>query len=213
MPIREPIRPGAIPDLTGKRFERSVVLKLDGIKNNRSYWICKCDCGATFSSRSDQLKSGDTKSCGCYNYDRVRTHGLKKTPEYKAWQSMRQRCENPNDCNYRLYGAIGIKVCHRWKRFENFIQDMGFRPSRDHSIDRINNDGDYKPSNCRWATRIEQANNRCTNLFVEYLGVKKSLTSWARDFGLRPGLVWIRVSRLGWEIERALTTKSGRPKF
>ena len=121
-------------------------------------WVCKCDCGNRVELTDRVILGGKTKSCGCDHH--WKTHGQSDTVEYQTWRSMLKRCENPKYHNYRLYGGRGVKVCERWHQFENFFADMGPRPSDKHSIDRINNDGNYEPGNCRWATWSEQRLNQ-----------------------------------------------------
>jgi hypothetical protein len=134
-------------------------------------------------------------------------HGMIKTPEYFTWRGMRQRCENPNCRNFPRYGARGIKVCERWiESFTNFFSDMGPRPSNQHSLDRIDNDGDYAPANCRWATRLEQMNNREINKLITHDGVTLPISEWARIKSIRRDTLHNRIFRLGWSSERALTT-------
>jgi hypothetical protein len=124
--------------------------------------------------------------------------------EYDAWHMCIQRCENPNNPGYKTYGARGIRVCHRWHSFENFFADMGPRPSPRHSIDRIDNDGDYEPGNCRWATPAEQARNRRTNRMIEFGGRTMCISDWAAEIGISCGSLMRRLDL--WGVERALTT-------
>lgn len=127
----------------------------------------------------------------------------KKTTEYSIWTGMKYRCNNPKDTQYHKYGARGIKVCERWlKDFTAFLSDMGYRPSLRHSLDRIDNDGDYSPENCRWATLEEQANNKRDTLWFTYNGETKCLMDWVKHFNVDYNLFKSRVTR-GWDLERA----------
>jgi hypothetical protein len=148
-------------NLAGQIFGRLTVEKCDGRRNNKTYWSCRCSCGTVKSVRADGLKCGDYVSCGCKKIDQLTIHGKTKTPEFKAWCSMIERCYTPTHRNFRNYGARGINVCSSWLNdFSQFLADVGPRPSDKHSLDRIDNDGDYTPSNVRWATAKVQANNR-----------------------------------------------------
>lgn len=152
----------------GERYNRWTIIKevepiIGKNKNIIRYFECKCDCGKTKKVRLSMMRSGQSKSCGCLiteTQKRIRTtHGRYGTLEYKSWQSMKERCSNPKNNKWDLYGGRGINVCERWVNFSNFFEDMGPRP-KGTTIDRINPDGNYEPSNCRWATIEEQNRNR-----------------------------------------------------
>lgn len=154
-------------DLTGQRFERWRVLRrARGREHGRSYWLCLCLCSRKRIVHGSSLVQGTSKSCGCLTREttHLRTykhgHSNPHTPTYRTWCDMRRRCTNPNRSDAYLYSARGIKFCKRWNNFANFLADMGVRPGRGYSIDRINNDGNYEPSNCRWATAHEQRMNQ-----------------------------------------------------
>ncbi len=138
-------------------------------------------------------------------------HGCRYTFEYSTWCKMKARCNNPNAINYSRYGGRGITICERWENsFDNFIDDMGWSPSPDHSIERIKNDLGYFKENCRWATRVEQANNKRNNLMVEFDGRVQTLTLWCRELGLKYHIVRQRIYRNHWTVERAFTTRTTR---
>lgn len=164
-------------DITGRRFGKLIATRFShleaprkGRQGRRHVWLCICDCGIETKIRKENLTSGNSTSCGCGKYVGLdaMTHGYSKhrlaggeNPKfYRTWSMMLDRCRNPRNKSYKYYGGRGIRVCERWHTFENFLADMGQRPSGQHSIDRINNDGDYEPDNCRWATQIEQRHNR-----------------------------------------------------
>jgi hypothetical protein len=154
-------------DLTGRKYCRLIVIGLSGKKNktNHLLWTCKCVCGKLIECAGTSLNSGNTKSCGCLANElssiRNHKHGDINSKEYRAWFNAKQRCTNPKNNRYKDWGGRNIKMCDRWlNSYENFLSDMGRAPTKRHSIDRINNDGDYEPSNCKWSTPYEQANNK-----------------------------------------------------
>jgi len=133
------------------------------------------------------------------------THGQSYSSEYRIWHNMRTRCRNPKSPNFHRYGGRGISVCARWNRFANFFEDMGPRPSSEHSLDRYpNNDGNYEPGNCRWATRDEQNRNKLGNRYVEFCGRRMIVSDWARELGIGPVCLSDRLNR-GWSVEKAFT--------
>lgn len=180
-------------ELIGKKFGRWTVIG-EAEKTYQSYsrWICKCECGSIKSVSGHILNNGNSTSCGCYNKEVLRSHAThghsrndRKSPEYVSWTCMKTRCYRSNYHQYKDYGGRGIKVCDRWlgdKGFYNFLEDMGNRPSMKHSLDRFpNNDGDYEPGNCRWATKRQQFEGRRNAILLEYNGQKMMLAEWGRE--------------------------------
>jgi hypothetical protein len=156
-------------NLKGQSFGRWIVLSEDNSKSGgKLKMLCGCVCGVKKLVRADHLRSGGSRSCGCLNLESIKerstSHGLSGTPEYKIWSKMKTRCLNKNNDKYHRYGGRGISVCDKWlSSVEAFVDDMGERPSIRHSIDRINNNGNYEPKNCRWATHTQQMRNRNFN--------------------------------------------------
>lgn len=206
-------------DLTGQRFGRLTVVKRGKNKSYRAVtWLCICDCGNETIVASIALRTGRTTSCGCYSREvnlKMKTkHGHAKrgniSPEFYTWTGMISRCTNPNEPEFKNYGERGINVCDRWlNSFENFLEDMGERPSKKHSIDRVDNDGDYEPDNCRWATIKEQSNNTRRNIYITIDGVTKTLTQWCRFYGVNPVTANWRIKN-GWPSEKAVKEPGNR---
>lgn len=203
--------PKHFKELTGQVFGRLRVLEFNSIgRGGKALWNCVCECGNTTTVYSDKLRRGCTKSCGCLKLNVNRSHGMHKSPEYTAWAAMKSRCTNPKTVGYHNYGGRGISVCERWlNSFEAFISDMGKRPSSKHSIDRIDNDGNYEPGNCRWTVMIVQRNNTRLNVRVEFRGENLTLSEWGRRFGVSSTMIARRI-RNGWPIEQAMITPSER---
>lgn len=202
-------------DLSGRRFGRLTVLhRYDGPSSDVK-WVCKCDCGNTTNSFRTHLKTGKSQSCGCLRSELTskraatgdirRTHGMRRTPEYGVWCAMRRRCENPKVDRYPQYGGRGIKVCERWKRFENFISDMGQRPDPSFSIERRDNNGNYEPANCKWAKNEEQTYNKRTTRLLDYKGRKLTVQQASEIAGTPRANIFSRLY-LGWSVEQAIET-------
>lgn len=207
-------------DLTGKRFGRLTVMEISETKDWDIYWKCVCDCGNTTNVLSAKLRSGKTKSCGCLRteklVDRTKKHGLRHNRIYSIYCTMKARCYNPNNNEYHNYGGRGIKICDKWlsedgaKNFADWAYANGYDENADYgecTIDRINVDGDYEPSNCRWATMKQQMNNTRYTVFLTYNGETKSAAEWSEITGVRQGLLTERKRR-GWSdkdcIERPI---------
>ncbi len=196
-------------ELTGQRFHLLTVVQRSATKPNQ--WDCRCDCGTEWTVHGPSLVSGNTGSCGCWGRSilgkNTKTHGRRHTPEYESWASMIQRCTNPNNPSYPRWGGRGITVCRRWRQsFAAFDADMGPRPSLKHSIDRVDNHGNYTPKNCRWATPHEQSRNTSRNLILVLHGRAQILSDWARELNIGQSTLWRRLNIHGWSVERTLTT-------
>ena len=194
-------------DLVGQRFGMLVVLHRSACGVNRrrhKMWDCLCDCGRTISYVGYRLGKHKRPSCGCVASRQ--THGGTHRREYVVWKGMRVRCTKPWAINYPLYGGRGITICDRWRNsFQAFLDDMGPRPSADHSIERIDNDRGYEPGNVRWATRVEQGRNKRSNHLVTVGDETLPVSAWAERAGMNPRLIRERLAR-GWEPARAIST-------
>lgn len=208
-------------DLTGQQFGRLTVLEHKGRDENRNqFWLCKCECGNEKIIRSANLKSGNTKSCGCLNNEMLPKrsksnikHGMCNTRIYNIWSGLKSRCNYKGNDSYQSYGARGIKVCKEWEK--DFISFYDWAMQNDYndnlSLDRIDNNGDYEPGNCRWATEIEQKNNTSYNTVLDYRGEKLTMAEIARKYNVNYDMFIRRIQR-GWDIERAINEPSKRRK-
>lgn len=198
-------------DLTGQRFGKLEVLSMEGVDKYRSAkWLCKCDCGNTCVVTSNNLRRGQTQSCGCLRVEKASstaTHRMSRSRIYRIWCDMKNRCYNPNVPNYHNYGGRGIKVCNEWLDPTTFIawaNESGYADNL--TIERIDIDGDYEPSNCKWITLKEQQWNKTTSKYITIDGETKCLREWCEQFGMNYRTVHHRIKYLGWEPKKALTT-------
>lgn len=196
----------------GTRFGRLIILHQTEAGKHPT-WMCRCDCGTEKEILFESMQSGKTQSCGCLNIEKIKERMTKhgenrvgqRTPEYDAWAHIKTRTTNKNYREFHLYGGRGITMAKRWLNcFENFLEDMGRRPSKDHSIDRIDNNKGYTPKNCRWATEVEQQNNRRDNVLMTFKGETMSVSAWGRKLGIIPSVLFARIKRWG-KIDRVLT--------
>ena len=189
----------------GDRFGRWTVVA-EAPRRHGKRWLCQCECGTKREIFETPLRAGRSKSCGCYRDEVAVKHGeaSAKSVEYRIWADMKNRCSNPKNDAFKHYGARGIVVCHRWLSYENFIADMGCRPSGQHTIERLDNNGPYSPDNCRWATRDVQARNTRQNIKLTFNGITQCASDWADQFNMNRGTLLWRIHS-GWSVDRALT--------
>jgi len=191
-----------INEIGNKYGSLTVIDNAQNDRHGKTHFLCKCKCGTVKSVSSTYLRSGRTKSCGCLMGSRRETYGRSRSPEYRAWSRLQRRCNNPKDEKYKDYGGRGISVCDRWvDNFNNFFMDMGPRPSNNHSIDRIDNDGNYCKENCRWATDEQQRANKRINynaVLYTYKGRKMSIRKWSKFLNINyQTLYWrLRVAKM-----------------
>ena len=186
--------------IVGKRFGRLRVVEFSHIKNRASYWKCICDCGNEKIIYRGALTSGDTISCGCFHKEHNAEYGFKhgktNTKLYSVWSGMIQRCTNCKASNYKRYGGRGIRVYDEWREnfisFHDWAMENGYEEGL--SLDRINNEGNYEPSNCRWVTIKQQQNNMRTNHVVEYNGIKHTIAEWARILNVNHETLRYRIN-------------------
>jgi len=192
----------------GQVFGRlSVVAVVSKAAHGKTVLKCMCSCGKETQTTVQCLLRGWTKSCGCLRRGGGtgnRTHGMCSSITYVSWRSMVQRCTNRRNPRYHDYGGRWITVCDGWLKFENFYKDMGPRPSKDHSLDRKDNDGPYCKDNCRWATKKEQNNNQRNSRLVTHSGETRTVSQWAASVGMHTSVL-VRRLNLGWTMDKALT--------
>lgn len=202
---------GKFVDLTGKRFGRlTVVDRAPNDRRHHAMWECKCDCGNTTIIYAYNLVNGHTISCGCFarkkNSDIHSTHRMSKSRLYGIWSDMKDRCQREANPRFSDYGGRGIAVCDEWQTFEPFYKwAMANGYSDNLSIDRRDNNGDYCPENCWWATDIEQANNTRVNRLISCFGETHTLAEWSRIYNIHPTTISKRI-KIGWPVEKALST-------
>lgn len=188
-------------EIMGQKYGLLTVTALaDRDEHGKTQVECLCECGKTGVFKTNAIRSGHTKSCGCNYRKHGHSVGHTKTKEYTAWACMHDRCRNPRAREFKYYGARGIKVCEEWGTFKKFFEDMGFSPPGT-SIERIDNNKGYSKENCKWATKKEQMANRRNTIWIEIGGVKKPLDVWAQEKGFKDGVVYSRYRR-GWPISK-----------
>lgn len=194
--------------MTGQRFGRLLVLSYSHTEKKASFWNCRCDCGKLVTPRRGGLMSGDNISCGCYTKERLTTHGMEGTRFYRAWRGMIARCNDKNRDSYNRYGGRGIKVCDEWLHsFETFRDDMQEGYTDKLQLDRIDTDGNYEKSNCKWSTPKENSNNKSNNRYITIEGETLTLTQWCRRYNANYFNVWALIDR-GHEPQEALAKHS-----
>lgn len=197
-------------NIEGQKFGRLLVTRYAGKRREATIWECQCDCGESVSVTAGNLMSGHTQSCGCIRREvsatRPRPKLNRHRQTFRAWRSMKDRCQNPNSERFEDYGGRGITVCQQWlDSYEAFLADMGECPSAEHSIDRKQNDGNYEPGNCRWATAEEQCNNRRNNVRFSFYGMDKTVSEWSRISQVKISTILERLGR-GWAPRDAVWT-------
>ena len=188
-------------DMTGQRFGCITAIRIArNAVSGKLKWLCRCDCGSEFVTCGGKVRSGEVKTCPKCSKERVRgsrvKHGMRKSAEHRIWSHIKSRCFNPNVPEFRNYGGRGITMCLRWaESFEAFISDMGLRPSADLSIDRIDNEGNYEPGNCRWASKKTQANNTRANRKIQIGDETRNMSQWADSIGACREVIYKRIKR------------------
>lgn len=201
-----------IVDLTGQRFGKLIVIELNGRSNDNIYWLCQCDCGQIKSVFAGSLMKGTSKSCGCLKKELKTIHGYCKSKLYKKWESMKQRVNNPNNIRYKNYGSRGIRIYNEWQEFipfRDWALESGYTDNL--TLDRIDVNGNYCPTNCRWITNKEQQNNKTNNINIVYNNKTQTLKQWSEELGMRYSMLLWRIHN-NWSIDKAFTTPTAKRK-
>ena len=200
----------------GEKHNRLTIIKQVAHRNSGPRYLCQCECGNRLEvNYHDLLKPyGGTKSCGCYRKERVTKHGHTNSRIYRIYAGMKSRTSNPNFPEYKNYGGRGIRICEEWEKSFNAFYEWALKNgySDNLSIDRIDVNGNYEPSNCRWSTSSEQMNNTRRTIFLTYRGQTRPIKEWAKRIGVNHATLYARVCVYGWDAEKALTTPIRRRK-
>lgn len=201
-----------IDDLTGRKFGKLTVIEKAESRDGHAVWLCECECGNKKEVRASCLKKGETKSCGCLlgvvMGDRLRTHGIgNENRLYRIWTGIKTRCYNPKHKTYELYGKRGIRMCDEWKKSFIAFRDLAIMNGYSDSLtlDRIDVNGNYEPSNCRWATSKQQNNNKRNNSYITYKGETRTASEWSEITGIKE-LTLASRKRKGWSGEECIET-------
>lgn len=193
----------------GEKYNSLVVLGEAAKRGEKRYVKCLCDCGGETIVRLTHIRSGQIKTCGCGRSHR-KTHGMSRSPEFKSWLHMKERCHKEDNPQYHNYGGRGVEVCSEWRDdFQAFYDHIGPKPSPELTVDRVDNDGNYEPGNVRWASRQQQCRNFRCNTLLTYDGRTQCIVEWAEELGVNRGTLQTRLQR-GWSTERALTQPTGK---
>jgi len=199
----------SVGDKYGRLTIREIFKRPTGNKGRVIKYVkCKCDCGGESITTITHLRDGRTQSCGCYLMERLIKHKMCSTPEYYTWANMKDRCLNNKNKRWNRYGGRGITVCGRWLNFKNFYEDMGEKPAGK-TLDRINNNDGYYKNNCKWSTPSEQQNNLISNVYIEFNGVKKTVSEWSDSLKIKRETINARLNR-GWDVDEILRRGLGK---
>jgi len=194
------LKPHRFIDITGQQFGKLIAKTIDSKRNGTYWWNCECSCGNASIRSGKDLRSRKVVCCGCSYI----THNMSKSREYSSWTAMMDRCYQPTNKCYAIYGALGIRVDTKWHMFINFLNDMGKRPIG-YTLDRFDSKGNYTKDNCRWADNKTQARNRNNNWIIEAFGKKQTLSAWAEETGIKWNTIRNRIKICGWDVEKSLT--------